>query len=277
MLDMSGGTTNAALYLDTAHSITGAYPLPLPWSQSQLNQTAITDMREMMAIGSYENATATPDNQYQRGIWFSDGWGRAVMGYTESMSQMSAQTLSGIGFKVMPLSDTHNPPLFYADVIGVNTSTNQRSTRALAVQLANVMASSVTMVDSIGPDPTHPIPQYLMATRPSVFQTLWQGYPLYMKMYGLITSTNPIMFKVNDQVRTWLTAMKAPITADARKNYPCGCDFPAGQYIPDNQSAPPVCQAACSAHGGWTGQWTNKYPAAPVGTAVCGCKACPMN
>ena len=73
---------------------------------------------------------------------------------------------SRIGFKVMPLADAINTNLFYADLIGVNTSTASRGTRDLAVKLANVMAASDTVVASIGPDSANPYPQYLMATRP---------------------------------------------------------------------------------------------------------------
>lgn len=274
MIDMSGGTTNATLYLDTAHSVTGQYPPPLPWNESQINPVAMNNMRLLLAMASYENGTTDQSVPYEQGMWFSNGWGRAVVGYTESMSVMSAQTLAGIGFKVMPLSDNDESAMFYADVIGVNTTTRQRGTRNLAVQLANVMASSSTMVASIGPYNGNQ-PQYLMATRPSVFQTLAQSFPIYNRMYSLITDSNPVMFSISDQSRAWLAAMKSTIQTDARENYPCGCDYQAAHFIPDNSSAPAICSATCASHGGWSGSWTNQYPAAPAGTSACGCNACP--
>jgi thiamine pyridinylase len=276
MVDMSGGTTTATLYLDSEHSITGQYPLPLPWSPSQLDPAAIGNLRSLLAMASYENGTASPSDPYQRSNWFSSGWGRAVVGYSESMSDMSDQTLSTVAFKVMPLSDNANPPLFYADVIGINTSTNQRGTRSLAVQLANVMASRLTMVASIGPDASNPRPQYLMPTRTSIFQTLGQSFPLYTVMYGLVTDSNPVMFKLDSQARSWLTAMKGTIQAESRANYPCSCDYPSQTYIPSDSQAPAICQQTCAAHGGWNGQWTNTYPAAPQGQSACGCKTCPV-
>ncbi len=276
MIDMSGGTTTASLYLDSEHSITGQYPLPLPWKPSELDPAAIGNLRSLLAMASYENGTASPNDPYQRSNWFSSGWGRAVVGYSESMSDMSDQTLSTVAFKVMPLSDNANPPLFYADVIGVNTSTNQRGTRSLAVQLANVMASRTTMVASIGPSSSNPGPQYLMPTRPTIFQTLGQTFPLYQAMYGLVTASNPVMFKLDSQSRSWLVAMKGPIQVESRSNYPCACDYPSQTYIPSGSQAPAICQQTCAAHGGWNGQWTNSYPAAPQGQSVCGCKTCPV-
>jgi thiamine pyridinylase len=275
MIDMSGGTTNATLYLDTVHSVTGQYPPPLPWNESQINPVAMNNMRLLLAMASYENGTTDESAPYQRGTWFSNGWGRAVVGYTESMSAMSQQTLAGIGFKVMPLSDNDQSAMFYADVIGVNTTTRQRGTRNLAVQLANVMASSATMVASIGPSNGNP-PQYLMATRPSVFQKLGQSFPIYNRMYSLITTSNPVMFSIDSQSRNWLASpMKNIIRTDAREDYPCHCDYQATQFIPDNSTAPAICTATCANHGGWSGTWTNQYPAAPAGTSACGCNACP--
>lgn len=49
MVDMSGSTTDAALYLDTAHSLSGTYPLPLP---EQLNPTAVGNLRQVLAMAS---------------------------------------------------------------------------------------------------------------------------------------------------------------------------------------------------------------------------------
>ena len=279
MLDMAGGTTNAALYLDTAHSLTGQYPFPLPLNESQLNSQAIENMRELISMASYENATDQDGSikSYGRASWFSNGWGRALMGYTEAMSNMSEETRNNIGFKVMPLSnqDESYPGVFYADVIGVNTTTKQRGTRDLAVLLANTMAASTTMVASIGADANRPYPQYLMPTRPSIFQTLEQSFPLYADMFRLITDNNPIMFKVNEQARSWLGTMKNTIRDEAREGYSCSCDYTATELIPNNSAAAPICKATCADYGGWNGQWTNEYPAAQE-TSVCGCNACPL-
>lgn len=274
MVDMAGGTTNACLYLDTVNSITGQYPPPLPWNQGEIDPQAMDNMRLLLAMASYENGTGSFADPYQRGAWFSDGWGRAVIAYTEAMSDMSAQTLEVIAFKVMPLSDDDDSAMFYADVIGVNTTTVARGTRDLAVELANVMAASDTMVASIGPGGGSSCPQYLMASRPSVFETLGSSFPIYNRMYALITDNNPVMFKINDRSREWLAAMKDTIRTDAREDYPCGCDVVVA-FIGSNPEAPAICDPACTDHGGWSGQWSNRYPAAPPDKSVCGCNACP--
>jgi thiamine pyridinylase len=272
MVDLAGGTSNAAMYLDTEHAITGVYPLPLPWNQSQIDPNAMANAQLLLKMASFWNGTTDLPNPYGRAAWFNQGYGRAYVGFTESMSQLAPDMRSQIGFKVMPLADADNRPLFYADVIGVNTSTVTRGTRALAVKLANVMAASDTVVASIGADSANPYPQYLMATRPSVFQSLGQQFPIYNDMYAL-TQTNPIMFGLNAQARQWLTAMKNTIRGDVRSGYPCGCDYQSSDPIWNNADAQTKCPTTCQAYGGWNGQWTN---APPAPGSVCGCNSCPV-
>ncbi len=275
MVDMAGGTTSAALYLDAVYSLNGQFPLPLPWNQSQIDPNAMADVRSLLAMASYENGTTDQDVPYQHGQWFGQGWGRAFIGFTESMSAITPEARDNIAFKVMPLSDKVGSPMFYADVIGVHPATRDRGTRGLAVQLANVMASAATMVASTGPDGSNTHPQYLMVARPSVFQELAHSFPIYNEMLSLITTNNPVMFKVSDQSRDWLTAMKSTIVTDTREDYPCGCDFSAAEFIPNDAAARPICEATCADHGSWNGQWTNEFPAAPAGMSACGCTVCP--
>lgn len=270
MLDMAGRTTNATLYLDIGHSVDGAYPLPQP---SQTNPAYINDQKTMLNIASFWNITSENPNAYIRGVWYSQGYGRAFMGFTETMSNMTPQALSSIGFKVMPLSNNaSNRPLFYVDAIGVNTTTAQRNTRALAVQLANVIASTDVIVASFRAPAQGGNPQYLMSVRNSAFQTLGQQYPIYQRMYQLAQSSNPLAFKLDQNARNWTTAMGGTIRTEVRANQVCSCDQPAPP-IGSNAQAQGICPNVCSTHGGWNGQWTNQPPAH---NSVCGCNACPV-
>lgn len=281
MIDLEGKTTNASLYLDIAHRINGTYPLPLPENQSQINQQAMSIQKQLLLMGSFWNATTAPPKDYGRAIWYSDGYGGAVVGFTESMSQMSAQTRKNLGFKIMPLSDdTSTRPLFFADVIGVNTSTNNRGTRDLAVKLANVLAAQDTVVKSIGPSDDNPVAQYLMASRHSVFKTLSANDPIYGEMYELVTTSNPLLFKVNSSARSWVNTIGPMIRQQTRADFPGKCDFPASRTIKDSRDSQNVCPQTCAANGGvWVSpyQWTNDPPMAQGGS-VCGCSnACPIS
>jgi thiamine pyridinylase len=271
MLDMAGKTTNATLYLDIAHSVTGAYPLPQP---AQPNASYIANQKTMLNMSSFWDITSPNPNAYVRGVWYSEGYGRAFMGFTETMSNMTPAALSSIGFKVMPLSNTtSNRPLFYVDAIGVNTTSVQRGTRNLAVQLANVIASTDVVVASFQAPQPNVNPQYLMSVRNSVFQRLGQQYPIYQRMYQLAQSSNPIAFKLDQNARSWVAATAATIRSEVRANYACGCDQTSTQPIFSNAQAQSICPAVCNTHGGWNGQWTAQQPAPG---SVCGCNLCPV-
>ncbi|MFZ0845097.1 MAG: thiamine pyridinylase [Pseudolabrys sp.] len=272
MLDMAGKTTNATIYLDIAHSANGTYPLPQP---AQPNASYIDNQKTILNMSSFWDITSSNKNAYIRGVWYSQGYGRAFMGFTETMSNMTPAALSTIGFKVMPLSNTTgNRPLFYVDAIGVNTSTAQRGTRMLAVQLANLIASTDVTVASFQAGQGSSNPQYLMSVRNSVFQTLGQRYPIYQRMYHLAQTGNPLAFKLDSNARSWVAATGSTIRTDVRSNQVCGCDQTSPQQISSNSAAQAICPGICSTHGGWNGQWTNQPPAPG---SVCGCNACPLN
>ena len=271
MVDMDGKTTNATLYLDIGHSVNGTYPLPQPGVP---DPAFIADQQLMLRLASYWDATSKNPADYVRGVWFNQGFGRAYMGFTESMSVMSPGTLATIGFKVMPLSNTTgHQALFYVDAIGVNTTTVGRGTRNLAVQLGNVIAASDTIVASFRSPQSGTNPQYLMSVRTSAFQQLSQSYPIYQRMFQLAQSSNPVAFKLNAAGRSWVQSLGPSIRQSVMKNYSCGCDETSPRPISDNAAAQNICPSVCSAFGGWNGQWTNRPPAPG---SVCGCNVCPI-
>ena len=272
MFDMEGKTTNATLYLDIAHSMNGTYPLPQP---TATDPTVIADQGLMLTLASFLNSMSQDAAKYPRGEWFNRGYGRTYMGFTESMSVMDASTLASIGFKVMPLSNTTGKPaLFYVDAIGVNSASVARGKRNLAVQLANVIASTDTIVASFKSPQAGTNPQYLMSVRNSAFQALGQQYPIYQRMYQMAQTANPVAFKLDANARNWVTTMGGTIKHEATANYSCGCDQTSTQAIYSNVQAQSVCPAVCNGHGGWNGQWTNQPPAPG---SVCGCNVCPVN
>lgn len=175
----------------------------------------------------------------------------------------------------MPLSKTTtNRPLFYVDAVGVNTTTVQRGTRNLAVQLANVVAATDTVVASFQAPNPNTNPQYLMSVRHSVFQQLEQRYPIYKRMYQLARSSNPLAFKLNANARAWVNWIAGTIRTGVRANYVCGCDQNASRTIMNSVDAQNVYPVVCNGHGGWSGRWINQPPG--QSSAVCRCNACPV-
>lgn len=257
------GSTNSYRYVELYFSQYGKFPDP----NAIHDPVVIQNGREMLSIGSYLNANENSDDPYIYANWMSQGHGRAMVGYTEAMSSMSPALRSHIDFKLMPFSNTDNAPLFYSDVIGIHSKTTQR---ALAVELANMLASTDNVSQSIRAENGQPA-QYLMPTRWSIFSQM-SSDPLYWKMGKMVFDAKPTLYVLGDNAREWLETIKKPVNQALWNNYPCGCDIDAGP-VPNYAQAQQVCPALCAAQGGWNGQWTN---AIPGHASVCGCNTCPI-
>ena len=212
MVDLSGGTTDACLYLEAVEDIYGQYTAapPLPPQAGKIDRWAIQNLQRLLRMASVEQARYSGE-PYQRAAWFGQGLGRATIGYTESMSAMGEKGRETVAFKLMPLADRSDVSLFYSDIIGINATVTNRGKRALALKLANLMASTRVMIDSIGPTPGHEDPQYLMPVRRSVFEELEKTFPLYGKMYRMVTEGHPGLFRIGPDSRDWLAATKSQI------------------------------------------------------------------
>ncbi|SFN91434.1 thiamine pyridinylase [Xenorhabdus japonica] len=227
MVDMSGSTTNASLYLQAVYSIYNQMPMNLPFNSAEFDADATANLRSIMEMSSYDNSTKETAS-YQHGEWFEKGHGRAFVGFTESMAVMSSGTLDNIEFKVMPLSNnTESNSLFYADIVGVYPKQNRTDKELSKVkELANVMASKDYMVSSSKPIPgalqgPESNPQYLMPLRKSIFVTLGREYPIYNKMKMLVENSSPVLFIMNEQSRTWIRETKENLQSAIRKDFAC--------------------------------------------------------
>ncbi len=213
MVNLSGKSTDACLYVDALEDIYGVYTSdpPLAPDASKICSWSIQNLRQVLRMASVTNAQYSDSDSYIRGEWFGAGYGRALVGFTESISVMSDRGRQTVAFKPMPLADRTNVCLFYADVIGIHPATRDRGTRSLALELANLMASTSVVVDSIGPRTGAPYPQYLLPTRHSVFRSLELAFPLYAEMYEMVKSDEAVLFRLGADGRAWLPAMKAVI------------------------------------------------------------------
>ncbi|MDX7999240.1 thiamine pyridinylase [Xenorhabdus sp. Reich] len=227
MISMRSSTTNAGLYLQAVYSLYNQMPMNLPFSPVELHSEAITNLRSIMEMSSYENSTKKTAS-YQHGKWFEKGHGRAFVGFTESLAVLSHATLDNIAFKVMPFSDnTERNTLFYADIIGVYPKQNRTDKELSRIkELANVMASKDYMVsasrpvsDSLqGPESN---PQYLMPVRKSIFAKLGSEYPIYNKMQMLVENSSPVLFTMNAQGKTWINKIHADLMSAIRNDFSC--------------------------------------------------------
>jgi thiamine pyridinylase len=211
ILDLSGSTTDACLYLETVQDITGVYtPNPNLPPPNKLNPTAVSNLHSLLNTGCVLPSVTSSNVPYQGAVWFGEGKGRATIGFTESLSAMGT-TRQNVDFKLMPYADRTGINLFYIDLVGINSTVTDPTRRIAALKLANLLASTNVLVSSFGPSPAANYPQYLMPVRKSVFEALQRNDTLYRRMYNLVLNSNPRMFRIGSNSRTWLKSAKSPI------------------------------------------------------------------
>lgn len=211
LVDLSGGTTDSCLYLETEQDVQNRYTAnpPLP-TADHLDPHAVSNLQSLVIQGCKEQVGYSSTNQYQRAAWFGAGLGRAAIGFTESMSAMG-DARKTVEFKLMPLANQTDVHLFYIDLAGVNSKVVDPTRKSLALALANLVASSNVLVASFGPTQGYDYPQYLMPVRTSVFAALRQNDPIYQRMYDLVSKSNPHMFRIGPNSKPWLSANKSGI------------------------------------------------------------------
>lgn len=222
IVDLSGSTTDACLYLETIQDITGQYtPNPDLPPPNRLNAIAVSNLHTLLNTGCVLPSVYSSNVPYQGAVWFGQGKGRATIGFTESLSAMG-ESRQNVTFKLMPYADKNGVHLFYVDLVGINSSVSDRARRTLALKLANLIASTNVVVSSFGPTPTANYPQYLMPVRKSVFAALQTNDSLYQHMYSLVLNSSPRMFRIGPTSRTWLKNTKNPIRQQILSGFALG-------------------------------------------------------
>ncbi len=266
MADFSSGSSNAGYYVQGLECKLAKFPVPLPISKKEIDQDVVGYIRQVIAMSSFKNVLASTEDSYQRGTWFGENHGNAYIGFTESLSRIPSDQYANISCRTMLWGDNKTgieKPLFYADVIGIHPKTAERETTDLAIQLANLMASTKVIVDCFGPYGDQG-PQYLMPTRTSAFKEL-ASHEMYRKIYAMVQSVSPIMFSLGNDARGWVSSMKKLFTSEYLDDAACYCDQNAGPIFNQKQ-AEEMCPKTCASHNGWNGQWTSQG-----GTSYCGC------
>jgi len=211
MMDFSSKTTNGDYYLEATQDIYGKYTINPPKAPTQklLNPWSINNISLLRQNTSVKHATNEKINRAKK---FSQGYGRAYVGYSESMSSLDQKTRDEIEFKYLPFSDNNNVHLFYSDIAGINPKVIDKDMKEYAVELLNMLTSTKTFVEAVSATSAHPVAQYLLPVRHNTFKELSKKYPLYDKLYDLITLNDPKLFRIGVGANQWLEDNKESIT-----------------------------------------------------------------
>lgn len=123
-----------------------------------------------------------------------------------AMSNMGDYT-NNLDFKVISYCKEDNIPVFYGDVVGVNSKIDNEKKDA-AIKLANVIGNTETMVKAVSPDNNNPHPQYLLPARKSVYQTMGNVYPIYNELYSIVNQPENKLFLLGVSAEEWMNEAK---------------------------------------------------------------------
>jgi len=211
MMDFSSGTTNGDFYLEATQDIYGKYTTNPPKAPRKdlLDPWPINNVAQLLETTSVKHAL---DKTVNRAEKFAQGYGRAYVGYSESMSSLDQKTRDNIEFKYLPFSDNNDVHLFYSDIAGINPRVIQNNMKSYAIELLNILTSSETFVDATKATQKDPVAQYLLPVRFSTFTKLSKDYPLYTKLFQLVKENDPKLFRLGVGANQWLSDNKNVIT-----------------------------------------------------------------
>ncbi len=211
MMDFSSGTTNGDFYLEATQDIYGKYTTNPPKAPRKdlLDPWPINNIAQLLETTSVKHAL---DKDVNRAEKFAQGYGRAYVGYSESMSSLDQKTRDEIEFKYLPFSDNNNVHLFYSDIAGINPRVVSSNMKEYAIELVNLLTSSETFVEATKATTKDPVAQYLLPVRFSTFKELSKDYPLYTKLFKLVKENDPKLFRLGVGANQWLSDNKDVIT-----------------------------------------------------------------
>lgn len=211
LLDLTGGTTCACLYLDAVSDLSRNYSvtpeLPAP---DRINEEAISNLSLLTRMaGKAQVLFENYDGQRSR--WFGDGLGRAFIGFTENLYQVPKAAHENIRIRSLPLAQDNAANLFFVDVLSISATISGKR-RHLALELANVCASREVMLECLLPESSERSPQYLLPVRKSLLydQRLVEAAPLYKDLQSILEDS-PRTFRLGTASRDWLRKTKAII------------------------------------------------------------------
>lgn len=212
LMDLSGSTTDAALYLMTQMNLYNNYSQnPFLPSLNQLDNNVLNHLRLYTRMAGPAQATFN-DTTDQRIAWFTQGYGRSLVGITENLCSFPSTYLDSVGFKLLPTADSWLPITeeFFVDMAAVNSNISIDK-YPYALQLINLMTSRNIMYASMVPQIQGQNPQFLIPVRGRVLADLMGIHPLYINMASMLLNYYSQPFIIGPQSRTWLAMTKTGI------------------------------------------------------------------
>lgn len=209
LIDLTGGTTKATMYLDAQIDENNAYTEydDLP-DQETFSEDTLDLFRLLRKMGGEAQVNYWPEDNdpYVRAKWFAEGKGRAMIAYSEAMSNMP-DYVDQVDFRTFSYSDRGGVPLYYADVAAINAKIDDDK-KELAYDLIDILTSADTIVKANTPAQEDGAPQYLLPARISAYDRLSESYPAYARLKEIVTNPDNRIFRLGKNARVYIKNTK---------------------------------------------------------------------
>ncbi len=217
LIDLTGGTTDSCLYLDAVMEINDKYPRdPILPPANNLEKQALTNLQTLVKMAGHAQASYD-DAGRQRVDWFTQGYGRAMIGVTETLGSFPVDQIDEYSLHVMPLAGLRISQTFFADGLGINSKIDPQKL-PLALELINLIASHDVVYDSIIADNPGDDPQFLISVRGSVLADLMDVSKRYYDIVSVVLNHVDLPFLIGSASRQWLTDNKSDIRNEILNN-----------------------------------------------------------
>ncbi len=184
LLDLTGRTTCAGLYLESWMEAHGAHDPYPPQPTTPFDPATLANMQRLRAMAGSAQAGYV-DKDRDRLTWFLQGRGRALVGFTELLATVPDPSLLQV--RPLPLSDTTTPFQFlYVNLASISSAISPDK-RVHALKLLDLMTSTDVMYDSLQPDAPGANPQFIIPVRRSVLGALTAETPGYQAIEELVS------------------------------------------------------------------------------------------
>jgi thiamine pyridinylase len=212
LIDLSSGTTDACYYIKGEMNLDKRYSKnPILPSVNEINPQVVHYLNLFTRMAG--NAQATyEDPGTQRIEWFTQGYGRALVGITENLCSFPRGYLDSVAFRLLPTVNSNLPATqeFYVDIASISSKVSKEK-YPYAIKLLNLMCSSTVMYNSMIPTKPNQNPQFLMPARGDVLADLMDIHPLYINMAALLLRYNPEPLLFGEKSKEWLKGSKGDI------------------------------------------------------------------
>lgn len=171
-------------------SLVDEYGSPTPLSEKMIDEKmpdVYEDMKSLMehSIGG-EKAVLDP-------VAFGQGKGRAMLCYSEDMSTIGIDT-ADLDVRLISFADEENIPLLYMDCISICDTVKDRDRYEKCMKLVNLMSSEAYTKNMLFYEGE---PNCMLPVRKDVFECLAEEYPIYQKLYRIITDGSFNMYRAD--------------------------------------------------------------------------------